>query len=117
MEGGSYEDAMQVLDPLERTPDTEAQWQQLCNATLSALASAGAARMLPLLTVAERCCAATGNIARGAFLRQVAGEYERGLAGDGIALVRAEVCTAHHIRPAHDCISIAAFAIVDGLSF
>lgn len=92
MESGSFEEAMQVLDPLERTPDTEAQWQQLCNATLTALGTAGPGRMLPLLTVAERCCAATGNVARGAFIRQVIGEYEKGLAGDGIALVRAEVC-------------------------
>lgn len=98
MESGSYEEAMQVLDPLERTPDTEAQWQQLCNATLAALATSAPARMLPLLTVAERCCAATGNIARGAFLRQVAGEYEKGLAGDRIALVRAEVPT-HAMMP------------------
>jgi hypothetical protein len=101
-----------VLDPLERTPDTEAQWQQLCNATLNALATAGPSRILPLLTVSERCCAATGNIARGAFLRQVAGEYEKGLAGDSIALVRAEVCTHHDITSPHQgtnapCVSAA----------
>lgn len=103
---------MQVLDPLERTPDTEAQWQQLCNATLSALASAGPARMLPLLTVAERCCAATGNIARGAFLRRVAGEYEKGLTGDRIALVRAEVCTDHDTRSSVDFTTTTVFLLL-----
>lgn len=92
MESGSYEEAMQVLDPLERTPDTEAQWQQLCDATLATLASAEPGRMLSLLTVAERCCAAIGNIARGAFLRQVSAMFEKGISGDNIALVRAEVC-------------------------
>lgn len=105
MENSSFEEAMLVLDPLERTPDTEAQWQQLGDATLAAVPAALPKRVLPLLTVAERCCAATGNVARAAYLRRVASEYERGLAGDQVALVRAEVRSAH----------TACCAIVDGV--
>ena len=39
MEAEQYEAAMDVLDPLERTPDTDAQWSQLGAAALTAVAS------------------------------------------------------------------------------
>eukprot|EP00892_Ulva_mutabilis_P000305 jgi/Ulvmu1/10275/UM060_0077.1 len=91
MESGNFEDAMAVLEPLERTPDTEAQWQQLADAALEAVGTlAEPARMLPLLCVAERCFAAVGDVARSAYLRRISGHLERGLKGDHLAQVRGE---------------------------
>lgn len=51
MEAEEYEAAMAVLEPLERTPDTEAQWRQLAAAALAALPSAPPPLILPLLQV------------------------------------------------------------------
>lgn len=92
MENGSFEEAMAVLEPLERTPDTEAQWQQLADAALEAVGSVTEpARVLPLLCVAERCFAAVGNVARAAYLNRIGDHFERGLRGDHLAQVRGEV--------------------------
>jgi intraflagellar transport protein 172 len=91
MEASDFEGAMAILEPLERTPDTEAQWLQLADAALAAVASSGPSRILPLLQVAERCFAAVGNIARAAYLRRISVQYSAGLGGDAPATVRAEV--------------------------
>ena len=82
---------MDVLDPLERTPDTEAQWLQLADAALAAVAAAPPERGGALLQMAERCCAAVGNLARAGYLRRVSAQHAAGLAGDALAAVRAEV--------------------------
>ena len=52
---------MDTLEPLEMTPETTAQWQQLANAALQA----------GMLAIAERCYAAVGNIAKAHYLHQV----------------------------------------------
>lgn len=56
--------AVDTLEPLEMTPQTEAQWHQLAKAALEG----------GLLPVAERCYAAVGNIARARYLHQVTAE-------------------------------------------
>ena len=53
--------AVDTLEPLEMTLETEAQWQQLGRAALHA----------GKLAIAERCYAAVGNIAKARYLRQV----------------------------------------------
>jgi hypothetical protein len=88
-----------VLDPLEHTGDTEAQWQQLGEAALDAVTSATPGRVLPLLKVAERCYAAISNLSRAAYLRRVSEQYKAGLAGDSVATVRAEVRTHSRVAP------------------
>ncbi len=52
---------LQVLEPLELTPETEAQWGQLAEAALSS----------SNLLVAERCYAAMGDIAKCRYLHKV----------------------------------------------
>lgn len=99
MEAEQFEEAMAVLDPLEHTGDTEAQWQQLGEATLDAVTSARPGRVLPLLKVAERCYAAISNVARAAYLSRVSEQYKAGLTGDSVATVRAEVRTPSLVTP------------------
>lgn len=95
---------MAVLEPLERTPDTEAQWQQLADSALEAVASiTEPARVLPLLCVAERCFAAVGNMARAAYLHRISDHFERGLRGDHLSQVRGEVCPNPAERPQARC--------------
>lgn len=53
--------AMDILDNLELTPESEAMWKQLC--TLSIAAGE--------LIVAQRCAASTGNAALSRFLSQI----------------------------------------------
>ena len=53
--------AVDTLEPLEMTADTEAQWHQLAKAALEK----------GKLTIAEQCYMAVGNIARAHYLRQV----------------------------------------------
>ena len=52
---------METLEPLEMTPETEAQWHQLARAALDD----------GKLIIAERCYAAVGNIAKAQYLHQV----------------------------------------------
>ena len=88
MEEQWYEKAMEVLEPLERTPDTEAQWQQLAAAALEAVSTAKGERALALLCIAERCYAATGDVARSRYIHKLAKKHQMG----GVAELRAEVC-------------------------
>ena len=53
----------QVLEPLELTPETEAQWQQL----------AALAIEHNQVVVAERCYAAVGDFSKSRFLHKVRG--------------------------------------------
>lgn len=55
--------AVQTLESLELTPETEAQWQALMEAALTH----------NRLVVAERCAAAMGDIAKARFLHKVRG--------------------------------------------
>jgi intraflagellar transport protein 172 len=91
MEASNFEGAMAILEPLERTPDTEARWLQLADAALASVATSSPDRILPVLHIAERCFSAIGNVARAAYLRRVSAQYSAGKAGDALAVVRAEV--------------------------
>ena len=53
--------AVDTLEPLEMTAETEAQWHQLARAALED----------GKLAIAERCYAAVGNIAKAQYLHQV----------------------------------------------
>eukprot|EP00882_Tetradesmus_deserticola_P028080 GHRQ01031258.1.p1 GENE.GHRQ01031258.1~~GHRQ01031258.1.p1 ORF type:complete len:211 (+),score=96.92 GHRQ01031258.1:939-1571(+) len=53
--------ALATLEPLELTPETEAQWAQL----------AGVALEQEALAVAERCYAALGDVAKARYLHKV----------------------------------------------
>lgn len=87
MEEQWYEKAMEVLEPLERTPDTEAQWQQLAAAALDAVRDASGERTIALLAIAERCYAAVGDVARSRYLRKL---RKKNVAGD-VEAIRAGV--------------------------
>jgi hypothetical protein len=56
-----YERAVATLEPLQLTPETEAQWTQLAEAALAT----------NQLVIAERCFAALGDIAATRFLHKV----------------------------------------------
>ncbi len=60
---------MATLEPLELTPETEAQWSALAAAALEAEA----------LSTAERCYAALGDVAKARFLHKVG--YTPGASG------------------------------------
>ena len=53
--------AVDSLEPLEMTPETESQWHELAQAALED----------GRLPIAERCYAAVGNVARAHYLHQV----------------------------------------------
>lgn len=61
LEEGDLGRAMATLQPLELTPEIAAQWRQLADSAIAA----------GHLAVAERCCAAVGNVARSRYLRNV----------------------------------------------
>uniref|UniRef100_A0A7S0YIK8 Intraflagellar transport protein n=1 Tax=Polytomella parva TaxID=51329 RepID=A0A7S0YIK8_9CHLO len=61
LEDQDYEKAADTLSELELTPETETQWQQL----------ADAAEKSGFLSIAERCYAALGDIARTRFLHRM----------------------------------------------
>ena len=61
LEDQDYERAVQTLEPLELTPETEAQWMQLAEQALAT----------NQLVIAERCYAALGDIAKSRFLHKV----------------------------------------------
>lgn len=62
--------AVQILEPLDLTPETEANWKALAKIALEQ----------QNLYVAERCYAALGNIAKADYLRKV----NKLVAADGI---------------------------------
>ncbi|KAL3149712.1 hypothetical protein ABBQ38_013541 [Trebouxia sp. C0009 RCD-2024] len=68
LEEHDYDRAVDTLEPLEMTPETEAQWRQLARAALDA----------GKLAIAERCYAAIGNVAKAHYLQQVGAAAGRG---------------------------------------
>lgn len=76
--------ALATLEPLELTPETEAQWAQL----------AGAALEQEALAVAERCYAALGDVAKARFLHKV-----RGSSSSVLWLVVVLSCSARDAVP------------------
>lgn len=76
LEDQDYERAVQTLEPLELTPETEAQWMQLADQAL----------VSNQLVIAERCYAALGDIGRTRFLHRVvkkATAASKEIGGDG----------------------------------
>ena len=61
IENKDFERAVLLLEHLEYSTETEAMWQTLCNLALKD----------NRLMIAERCCAALGDMARAAYLRKV----------------------------------------------
>ena len=61
LEYKSLESAVQILEPLEITPETEANWKSLSKIALEE----------GNLLVAERCFAALGDIAKADYLRKI----------------------------------------------
>lgn len=58
--------AVDTLEPLEMTPETESQWHQLAKAALED----------GRISIAERCYVAVGNVARAHYLHQVSPDVE-----------------------------------------
>ena len=88
IENKDFERAVDLLETLEYSTETEAMWNTLCNLALQD----------NRLVIAERCCAALGDMSRACFLRKVTDVAEtaqaEGLA-DGAShfLVRAKMAT------------------------
>ena len=61
LEDQDYERAVATLEPLELTPETEAQWTQLAEQAL----------VTNQLIIAERCFAALGDLAKTRFMHKV----------------------------------------------
>lgn len=57
----NFERAVRVLEPLDLTPETEAQWMELSELALQN----------NKVVIAERCYAALGDITRTRFLHKV----------------------------------------------
>lgn len=90
IEDRKYDEAMSILEGLEINPETEAMWHQLSEI---ALASGE-------LSVAGRCAAALGDVARARFLHKtskVASKAAATLGGDGkdFWMVRARLAMLH----------------------
>ena len=88
IENKEFERAVQLLEHLEYSTETEAMWSTLCNLALQG----------SRLMIAERCCAALGDTARAAYLRKVIDVAETAQAEglpDGAShfLVRAKMAT------------------------
>eukprot|EP01138_Halocafeteria_seosinensis_P002138 gb/GECG01002188.1/.p1 GENE.gb/GECG01002188.1/~~gb/GECG01002188.1/.p1 ORF type:complete len:1780 (+),score=281.74 gb/GECG01002188.1/:1-5340(+) len=76
MEDNNLEGAMTILEGLEITPETEAMWRQLQTASMDA----------GELFIAQRCCAALGDMPRAKFLSKtakIASMAEERVEGDG----------------------------------
>jgi intraflagellar transport protein 172 len=61
VESRDLEKAAAILDPLDMSPDTEANWKVLAQIALDE----------QTLTVSEHCYAALGDLARAAYLRKI----------------------------------------------
>ena len=73
LEDRDYDAAVEVLEPLELTPETEAMWKELQNAALED----------KQLVVAQRCSAALGDIAKAQFLGAINADAKRAAAAEG----------------------------------
>ena len=68
--------AVEILEPLELTPETEAQWHQLSDAALE----------VNKLLIAERCFSAVGDVAKARYLHtlnKLAAKHAEERGGDG----------------------------------
>ena len=88
IENKDFERAVLLLEHLEYSTETEAMWQTLCNLALKD----------NRLMIAERCCAALGDMARAAYLRKVIDVAETAQAeglpdGSSHFMVRAKMAT------------------------
>ena len=61
LEYGGLERAIEILDPLELTPETEANWKTVAKLALEQ----------QNMFVAERCYAALGDISKADYLRKI----------------------------------------------
>lgn len=61
LEYNSLEKAVEILEPLEITPETEANWKSLAKISIES----------QNLVVAERCYAALGNVSKADYLRKI----------------------------------------------
>lgn len=61
LEDRDFGRAIDILEPLELTPETEAQWQQIANIALQE----------GWIAVARRCYTAIGNISKARYLKKV----------------------------------------------
>ena len=73
LDDGDYDAAMEVLEPLELTPETEAMWLELRDAALADRK----------LLVAQRCSAAVGDVAKARFLGATAEDARAAAAAEG----------------------------------
>ena len=74
LEEGAYDAAVDVLEPLELTPETEAMWLELGAAALAD----------KRLLVAQRCSAAVGDVAKAAFLSEAVEDAAEAARGEGL---------------------------------
>ncbi|KAK9829656.1 hypothetical protein WJX72_007146 [[Myrmecia] bisecta] len=81
LEERDYERAVDTLEPLELTPETEAQWQQLAEQALED----------QQLAVAQRCYAALGNLGKARYLQQVSQLAATSATGVDDYMVRAKL--------------------------
>lgn len=61
VEDRDFERAIAILDPLELTPETMAQWQQIADIALDEVE----------IGVARRCYSVVGNVAKARYLKKV----------------------------------------------
>ncbi|GFH08380.1 WD_REPEATS_REGION domain-containing protein, partial [Haematococcus lacustris] len=98
----NFERAVRVLEPLELTPETEAQWMELSELALAS----------NQVVIAERCYAALGDITRTRFLHKVVKKAQRAAAehgGDGYDsyAVRAQLAMLAKQWPAAEALLVA----------
>mmetsp|Transcript_26109 Transcript_26109/g.57041 ORF Transcript_26109/g.57041 Transcript_26109/m.57041 type:complete len:1764 (+) Transcript_26109:195-5486(+) len=90
----NFERAVRVLEPLELTPETEAQWMELSELALQN----------NQVVIAERCYAALGDIAKTRYLHKVVKQAQRAakeFGGNGYDAysVRAQLAQLHNQWP------------------
>jgi len=73
LEDRDYDAAVEVLEPLELTPETEAMWHELRNAAVEDRK----------LVVAQRCSAALGDVAKAQFLGGINADAKAAAAAEG----------------------------------
>eukprot|EP00357_Protocruzia_adherens_P015873 CAMPEP_0115035232 /NCGR_PEP_ID=MMETSP0216-20121206/41287_1 /TAXON_ID=223996 /ORGANISM="Protocruzia adherens, Strain Boccale" /LENGTH=1713 /DNA_ID=CAMNT_0002414595 /DNA_START=1 /DNA_END=5142 /DNA_ORIENTATION=+ len=77
LESGDLEKAMEILEPVELTPETEANWRSLAKLALEE----------QNLLVAERCFAALGDVSKSRYLAKINGlirKYQEKTGNDGM---------------------------------
>jgi len=75
LEAKDYDRAVDILDPLEKSPETEAMWSRLSSLALDD----------SKLHIAERCYAAMGDVAKSRYLHKLLKAGQRASADTGAA--------------------------------